>query len=436
MECLEDKELEQYITGRASSKDLISIDQHLQTCVCCSERLRKLLAERRALVSFIARVTGIQECPDYNTLSAFLDGKLTEAEARQIRSHLNSCSLCFRDIKQMQLMRAQAEIRGPVAVQPTTAETIGLCLTKIWKPLAVTATLTAAVLAIGLITWTRVTLKPVTTPTETAQTSEHRIEHKRIEHEKDKLLTEAAQSQKQVTAQNTDTQPREPYSKYTVLLEEGNYRLIKRDGKYALVRRDGSPPRNYLETRIAQLVVEKLRTGKIQSGRSNLVALRTLHLRGPDNFVPPPTAPKLLKPTGSIVVEERPLFAWSKVNMAESYRLVVTDTSGKTIYEAITTNTWLKPGIAFKRGETYLWRVGARFSESENWSNSVTGIFRILSSSDLSLIRSTKRLMPGSHLALAVVYESLGLTSEAANEYRLLSAKHADSPVARILTVQ
>lgn len=432
MKCLEDKELEQYVSGRLSGKDLIRADQHLQACARCSESLHRLLAERRALASFVTQVAGIYECPDYDTLSAFLDGSLAEADARRVKSHINSCALCFRDIEQMQSMRAQAEIRGPVVVKLTRVETTGLRLTRIWKTVAITATVAVVAFAVGLITWNGVPSKPAATRTDTAQVSEHRAEHN-----KDNLAPEAVQPQKQVTAQNTtQTQPEKPQPKYVVLLEEGNYRLVKKNGKYALVRRDGSPPRTSLEVRVAQLIAEKLRTGKIKSGKSTLVALNTLRLRGPDNFAPPPTAPRLLKPVGSIVIEERPLFAWSKVDLAESYRLVVTDTNGKVVYEATTTNTWLKPETAFKRGEAYLWRVGARFGESENWSNSATGTFRILSSSGLSLIRSTKRLMPGSHLALAVIYESLGLTSEAANEYRLVRAKHADSPIARILTVR
>jgi hypothetical protein len=161
--------------------------------------------------------------------------------------------------------------------------------------------------------------------------------------------------------------------------------------------------------------------------------MNTIHLRSGESYKAPPTAPKQVSPIGVILATDRPAFGWSSVDLAECYRLVVTDAKGNTIFEGVTDKTSLALPKSLERGRVYVWRVGARFSKSDSWANSRAAGFKVLSAKDVEAIRDVKQRLPGSHLALAAVYESLGLYGDAASEYRALRRANPESPLARRL---
>ena len=74
-----------------------------------------------------------------------------------------------------------------------------------------------------------------------------------------------------------------------------------------------------------------------------------------------------------------------------------------------------------------------RFGKSDSWAKSKAAVFKVLSAEDLGTIQKVKRQMPGSHLALGVAYESVGLYEEAASEYRALRRANPNSQLARNL---
>ena len=131
-------------------------------------------------------------------------------------------------------------------------------------------------------------------------------------------------------------------------------------------------------------------------------------------------------------MSDTPSFKWSKVDLADSYRIRVFDKDGQLVLEEMVRNNSFTPS-PLPRGKVLTWRVGVRFSESNAWAESAPANFQVLSAKDFETIQRTERLMPNSHLALGVAYESFGLRDEAAREYRALRKSNPRSSLARKL---
>ncbi|MDH7600514.1 MAG: hypothetical protein QHI38_00020 [Armatimonadota bacterium] len=431
MQCLDDKQLEEYISARLDSASLMVVDAHLRACENCRNRLQSLRLTGQALSSLAAQVACLWDCPDYEVLSALLDGTLDKTEANRVRSHINACYLCYRDVQRMQELRAQAQLREPITVEPKKRAQGIQPRFAWWKVLAAVGAATA-VLAALLVSY-----HPFSKPGVNPEVVARRSETQKAPNEPTvRSIVPHAQKKTDAQIEAPSSSRDEAVVRRVALLRDGTYRLISVSGRYVLVSGGRETIRTPLEARIARLISEKIRTGKIKPAPTVRVALNRMRLRAPSEFVPEPTAPRLLRPLGITVIEDQPVFTWSRVDLAESYRLVITDQNGSLVYQAVTTGTQLRLDRPLQRGRIYLWRVGAKFGESDNWSNSAAGVFRVLSSEEYSLITSVKRAMPGSHLALAVVYESLGLHDEAAREYEVVRAQNAGSVLARRLVVK
>jgi hypothetical protein len=214
-----------------------------------------------------------------------------------------------------------------------------------------------------------------------------------------------------------------------VVLRDGRYQLIKRGGQVMLAKSDGSPVKIGIAARIA----EKLASGKVTPAEQLAITMRTIRLRGSGGYVAPPTAPELVAPVGKIMLSTRPEFSWSRVDMAHSYQLLIRDEHGNPVFSGVTTKTSLNLPTRLERGGVYAWQVGTRFNAEDSWAYSAPARIKVLSSENYAAICQVKRQAPGSHLALAVAYESYGLYGDAAREYQALRRANPGSSIARRL---
>jgi hypothetical protein len=135
------------------------------------------------------------------------------------------------------------------------------------------------------------------------------------------------------------------------------------------------------------------------------------------------------------VVSAKPTFTWSNVDLAQSYRIRVTDENGSAVIDQTVESNSYTPSVPLERGKIYAWRVGVRFSESDSWSNSDAARIQVLSNEGYNTIDKVRRQAPGSHLALGAAYEYYGLSSEAASEYRAVKKQNPGSSLAsKLLT--
>ena len=425
MECVDKRELKQFLQGELEPERLVAVDEHVSSCSACKALLEGMPSRARTLASFGADLAGAGDCPDYEELSALVDETLDSNRARAVKAHANMCELCARDLDHIGELQSHAALGKTIRVQP------GMTRREEQRPFGLWKRVVAAAAVVGVITVAAVALRqppPASTKTQVAVTKPTGPKPTHIGPGPRKLP---------VVVINPDHEkPAPPRPK--ALLRDGRYQLVGKDGGFALARVDGRSIRTPFEARIAALIEEKIRTGKIKPAESVRVAMKTIRLRSrrDESYVPPPTAPKQVSPVGVVIATDSPEFVWSSVDLAESYRLVIMDSKGNTLTDEITEKTALKPSRPLERGRVYLWRVGTRFSMNDEWANSRAGGFKVISARDTATIQQVTRRMPGSHLALAAVYESVGLYDDAAREYRALRRANPASQLARRLTAR
>ncbi len=422
MKCLNDEQLKMLAAGRL--KDCVSdAVLHMGSCAECRERLK--LASRSGAVALGMSVIGVHECPEYDVLSEFIDGTLAADAKRSVEEHLGECELCFADVAHLSDLRAAAHLRGPVTVTPVKAKPArGFARWKLAMGGVVAGMIVAAFILrapTGIPTQPNTDQMATKPPTSTTNPAHPGTKTAKVEPGiKDRPTVPGTQPDKTVVATGPS---------YRTILRDGNYSVAQADGHVEVLR--GSKPASALEARLEAAIQQKIRSGKVKISEPVMVAMRnTLVHSKPGGYVALPTAPKLDSPVAKLLQSDMPSFKWAKVDMAERYRLVVTDTDGNPVFESITDRNSAQPDIPLKRGKVYLWRVGVRFGQDEDWTNSSAASFAVLSDRGFRMIESAKTQMPGSRLALAVAYESVGLYDEAKAQYKALERENPRSPLA------
>jgi hypothetical protein len=153
-------------------------------------------------------------------------------------------------------------------------------------------------------------------------------------------------------------------------------------------------------------------------------------LRGSKN-----TAPfRLIAPSRTVIVTDRPTLKWEKAPAATSYRVYVNDVTGHVVNKSdelpSETSEW-KVTQLLKRGEVYVWTVVAVVDGKEVVSPGPAAPemkFHVLSIRSLEQLNTLKKTR--SHLALGVFYANAGLIAEAQQEFRQLVRLNPKSEVA------
>ncbi|MEN6357285.1 MAG: zf-HC2 domain-containing protein [Armatimonadota bacterium] len=434
MKCIDKKELKTYVEARLDPERMIEIDEHISSCSNCRAALGDIAPLKKAAAELGASLLGMDDCPEYEDISAFVDGALPSDRMVSIQSHIHLCEACFADVEQIREMRSHAALREKITVHPMATRRAASHGFGIWKRVfagfAGAAVIAGAAIVIGSFTSapklpTMVAAKPPVVDQIKPNVSNLQPKPgKSAAGVKPNVGTPAAEPDK-VSAK--------PEPKSRVILKDGNYSVIKRNGRMVFADASGAP-RTALEAKIAASIEEKLRTGKVTHAKTAQYAMAEVHLR--DNgagYTPSPNAPKPAAPIGKVVMADRPTLTWSKVNLADSYRVRVYDSQFQLVSEITTDKNSITLPKSLARGAGYIWRVGVRFSESDSWAESKPVKFFVLSSDGCSSIQKVKRTLPGSHIALGAAYESVGLYDEARQEYRELRRSNRNSPLAKDL---
>lgn len=431
MNCIEHGELEQFLTGKLRPERLLAVDAHVAVCSRCRAAIAGIPARRRQAVNLAAALLEVQDCPDYEELSAFVDRTLEQDRARAVLAHANACEPCSRDIERIQQLRSHAAMRENVRVRPGASRRALVSPWVYWRRAVagVAAAAAVAALAIGIGRFG-------TGPTQTAQppVAIPPVHRDTVVKQPERPVSPEVtppQPDKTVAVKPPEQSPR-PAPKYTSLLKDGPFQVVEQEGKVAFATSSGALVRTKLEAQIEAAILEKLRTGKITPPEPVVVAMDTVRVRG-DGFVPSPVAPTLKDPAARIVMSASPTLRWTAVDMAQAYRVRIYDAEGRALVDEVTDKTSLVPPVPLERGRAYAWRVAVRFSESDSWTDSAPARFKVLSAESVSDIEAVRARLPGSRLALGAAYESVGLYREAAAEYRKLLLQNPDSALARRL---
>jgi hypothetical protein len=159
-------------------------------------------------------------------------------------------------------------------------------------------------------------------------------------------------------------------------------------------------------------------------------------LRGGKN-----TAPfKLIAPSRTVIITDRPTLKWEKAAGASSYRVYVNDRTAHVIArsdELSSETTEWKLKQALKRGEVYVWTVVALIDGKEIVSPGPAAPemkFHVLSEGNLAQLSQLKRVR--SHLAVGLFYVKAGMLDEAEREFQELSRLNPQDTVSANLLRQ
>lgn len=440
--CVDRTELERFLEGKLGPERMLAVECHLAECSICRSEAAAAPAFKRTAAGLGAVLIGAAECPDYETLSAFVEKTLVESEGKEVAAHINSCELCAADVARIEELRSQAALRETVTVRPGMSNRRATGALDIWKRALAGVAAAAAVAAVAISL-----TGPDRVPGDRVIATRERTMPPSVTRPEPQPAPDAGPSQvdsapkpdtvavapdaPKPDAPAADTKPEPVRTASRQIMRDGEYRLFETSDKLSLARADGSSIRTPLEARVMAAIEEKIRTGKIKPAEPVRVAMNT-ELRD-SGYTPPSTAPKPESPRGDVLLTNRPTLKWSEVDLAESYRVVVTRGDGSVVCEHITNKNNITLPDGLERGHEYRWQVGVRFSESDSWANSRAATFAVVSEEGYSLIQNAKSALPGSHLALGAAYESAGLYDEAKAEYRALVKQNPHSSLAKQL---
>lgn len=143
----------------------------------------------------------------------------------------------------------------------------------------------------------------------------------------------------------------------------------------------------------------------------------------------------ITSPIGHIVLDDKPIFAWTALPGAATYRVQVLDENYQPVIEspAVSALQW-QPAQALPRGRILAWQVVANRSGATVRTPQPPqpeARFTIASQPLADRIAAASQLRPVSHLQLAILYAQSGLAEECAEALAALAAENPDSPLVR-----
>lgn len=424
MQCLDERRLKEYLSGDLPADELIAASEHVRACPVCRAKLVAARAYQKAACSVGEVTLAVGECPEYEDLSAYVDGELARDVGLGIERHINLCELCWQDVETLQEARSRASLAPPIVVTPGQFVRRRAWNVFGWRSAMATAVGAAAVAAMVFFSHTAPVVK---TPGGPRIARNPIVASAPVVPDKPAAVTPniaapaptvVKPAQPVHVATNVKPAPA-PKPVFVAELRDGGITVGRTDGKLG-VRSDGRD----LEARVAALVEKKLRTGKVPP--SFRIAMNTDVLRNQPADV---SDIRKISPIPDSIVEPRPEFQWQPVDGAIAYRVEVYDLKGNPVVSAVTDDTIYQPGENLPGGG-YRWMVWARRGALAEWEPSKAAIFRVLTQSEKRLISQARESHPGSHLVLGTVYESIGLNEDAVREFKTLAAENPKSPLA------
>ena len=150
----------------------------------------------------------------------------------------------------------------------------------------------------------------------------------------------------------------------------------------------------------------------------------------------------LISPLSIVLTEERPTLRWKALSGATSYVVSVFDENFNRVAQSPPrSNPNWTIAEPLQRGRIYSWEVTAVREGKEVTAPAAPAPraqFKVLEAEKLNALTKLKQRKPVSHLALGLMYARIGLTAEAAGEFRVVVKENPDSAVAKKLlrTVQ
>ena len=450
-EHLTEQQIESFQKRKMSPEGLRTAHQHIAVCKGCRARLSSPGQFASALAAFEKELQAEDAQGDhlrYQQLSGYVDDELHEIDREIVESHLETCADCAAEIRDLRAFKATIAVQEHETIETHSRSERPLTWWN-WPARWSPAQLAAAAIGVILILTaaffllrakffhqdqTKLAQSPQAngeatpqnlplTPAPTA--SPLVLSDGELEKPSDKNRVRPPAQPEQLSVSSPGSADS---SQIVVALRDGE-RLVTLDSRGRLsgvaARSDG----------VQRLLAAALRLQRLEQppGLDRLIRGASMQLGMPDEN----SSFALLRPVGTVVESDRPIFGWEPLPGASSYVISVFDAQLNEVArsESLSTTVW-KPSLALRRGAIYRWQVIAVKDGREVVLPSATAPearFKVLEGERAQALQRARRRYGNSHLALGVLYAHQGLLDEAETELRALVEDNPDSTVARKL---
>ncbi len=410
--------------------ELTIIAHHLSNCSNCSQQFVVTLGRQKGTttVSFtLAPEFWLRHHHiNYEQLVEFADNKLDATERELIDLHTKVCAPCQEDVRSFLTFREQIASEMQVSYAPVVLEPVrekspwwnswrGLA----WKPIYA-----AAIVLIGIaLIIAALFLKRKADNLQALQTPTPNVN-----------LGAFTQTPTPENRASNGPSPAATSSKSPVQKPNSTAAMVALNDRGGTVTVDANGNVSGLDD-VPASTRDEIAQALLSEGIKRPTVLR--NLGGPDATLRGNGSEesfRLIFPSRTVLVSDRPIFKWEQLPRASSYRVHVSDSAGIEVAKSdelsseLTEWTVSKP---LKRGEIYTWTVVAVVEGKEIVSPGPSARemkFQILSASSLQELSQLQRTR--SHLALGIFYSRVGLMAEAEREFQQLRRLSPNSKAA------
>ena len=425
------EKMERFCAQILPETELTAVANHLTACEECHGLFINILGRQRegSPVSFTLspEFWFRHEHVDYEQLVNLADNKLDTEDRELIDLHLKLCAPCKEDVRSFLAFREEIEPEmevsyAPIGRQPGR-DTLSSSPINWWRGLAWKPAYAAAIvlIAIAIIIGVALLLN-------------RRAANQQVQNLPAPSISPGATPDNR--AANGSSAPVKPNESPTanpnnaeatvVLSDRSGTITVDKSGNVTGLDNVPRPTRDQIAKVLLSERLERPTILKELGGQE-------AGLRGSNNTLPF----KLIAPSRTVIVTDRPTLKWEKAPAATSYRVYVNDFAGHVVKrsdELPSGTTEWKVTQALRRGEVYAWTVVAIIDGKEVVSpgpDAPEMKFHILSTRSLEQLNTLKKTH--SHLALGVFYANAGLTAEAQQEFREIVRLNPKSKVASTL---
>jgi anti-sigma factor RsiW len=413
-EHLKQHQVEGYCRRALSAAELLLVSDHLGMCEPCRRQVESVLDGDAAFFALRSEVFGeaaetrllLTEHATLEQTAGYVDGKLGAEELRVVIDHLRGCEWCALAVDDLRAFRehivAELDREYHPGALPTRTEGWGHRIAASLAPfrgsraLAFGTALTVLLAAVtGWLIWRAMPERGM----------------------KDRII---------------DVSPTRPPDDMAPLviaqLNDGEGTLtMDREGR--LSGADHLPPAYQSIVKDA-LTDQTLQRSSLLAGLSRPSSPLMSGDKQGSTF-------SVLEPVGRVLLSDRPMFRWSRLDGATGYVIEVYDGTFNLVATSprLTRQSWRAPQ-ALKRGRIYSWQVNAVKDGQEIKSPrppAPEAKFRILDQAKANELAQARRAYASSHLALGLLYAEAGLEEEAEQEFRALQIANPNSEIARTL---
>lgn len=398
---LTEREIERYHRRDLSPSEIMTVCKHVTLCGDCRARMGSAAAvEGLYTILGPALHNEVLAEPSHlspDCLAAYTSGSLNQVDSEVVEAHLDFCARCRAEIQELKMIKSALDserVRRPSAINWLTNS-------------SVIARAAAALVIVFL------TVMIIITHNETRNLRSELNAVRQTGDELSRLKGELSETRTQLEELRLAT-ALTSHAELSVALQDASGTIgLDKQGNVTGLGLIGEP--------YNMLVVKALTTGR----PATPTWLRELTVRDKSLMGESGLAPfRPLEPSGVVVASDRPVFRWSPLAGATSYRVVVSDSSFGQVAtsEELQTTEWTPPK-ALPRGVTYRWSIRAVKDGKETVAPAPPlpqARFRVLDKARLAEVNRARRDHGNSHLLMGAVYANAGLVEDAEREFEAL----------------